>query len=627
MATANTSLRATELNFDEIKDNLKEFLKDKPEFLDYDFEGSVMSQLISLLAYNQYYHGIYANMALNEEYLSTTQLVGNARLRARDFGYLPKSSVAASAKIALRFNPNNAPNSITVPKYTKFKATKDGKDFYFTTLEDNVVVNQNGIFYKEITIYEGIVVTSDYVFSSGGTGIFTLYNDAVDIERLIVNVKPNAQSTAQTRFAKASKITEILDNANVYFMQCNSDGKYQIYFGDGVLGNSLSAGNVVSVTQLVTEGSLGNDITSIAAMGNIAVDYTTGLTYAATSVSVTSASVGGDDGDDIKDIKFNAPNYFERQDRLVTPFDYQSFVKDNFSDIQSVVAWGGEDNDPPQYGKMVISAKPKNGYVLSNTRKSQIVSAMDGIKIPAIDPVIIDPTFLFIQPNLKVSYNPSKTTLDVDAIYTKIANKISDYEFEVLNDFDNSFYLSRFTTEVDNSDDSIVSTQIESIWIEKRIKPLTNSKMTYKISFSHEVYHPYNGFLGAVKSSSVNISGTDLDLYIDDDGKGSLRFYYLDGTDSKVIYKNNIGTIDYTTGTIILNNIIFTSWDGDEVRFLVHSSEKDIQPQFNQIILLSHPNITMYNTQNSSSVKSSVVDVIGNDSPYSVNGVLTTVVA
>ncbi|QIG65717.1 baseplate wedge subunit [Ochrobactrum phage vB_OspM_OC] len=627
MATANTTLRATELNFDEIKQNMKDFLKDKPEFLDYDFEGSVTNQLVSLLAYNQYYHGIYANMAVNEEYLSTAQLLGNVRLRARDYGYLPKSPTAAKAKIAVRFSPNDNPSTITIPKYTKFKAVRDSKEFYFVTLEDTTVSNSNGVYFKTLDVYEGIVITAEYLYSSNGSKLFTLYNDAIDISRLVVNVRPNQQSSDSTRFYKANKLTEVTQNDNVFFVQCNADGKYEIYFGDGILGKGLSDGNVISVTQLVTEGSNGNDISNINAMGNIGIDYSTGITYAPTIVTTSDISEGGDNGDDIRDIKFNAPNYFERQDRLVTPFDYQSFIKDNFSDIQSVIAWGGDDNIPPQYGKMIVSAKPKNGYVLSNARKSQILTEMEGIKIPAIDPVIIDPTFLFIQPNITVSYNPDNTTLDVDSVYLKVAATVKDFEYTTLNDFGNAFYLSRFTTAVDNSDASIVSTQINSMWIEKRFKPLMNSKMTYQVIFSHEIYHPYDGFLGAITSSGFKISGDDRTFYIDDDGNGNLRYFYLDSTDKKVIYRKSIGTVDYSTGTLTIKDAIFTDWDGDEIRILIQSSDKNIAPQFNQIILLSFPNITMFNVKNQSSVKSSVVDVIGNESPYSVNGVLTTVVA
>lgn len=626
MADENEIL-ATNLDFDAITQDLLDSAKSMPEFADYDYEGSAIKLLAKMLARNTYYHAIYANMAVNEEYLSTTQLIGNARLRAMDYGYLPKSVSSATAKIALRYNPTGNPNTLIIPKYTKFKASKDGVDYYFVTLEENVVTNDNGVYYKEITVHEGVIVTSSYSHTNEKENIYTLYNDSVDIDKLIVSVKPNAQSTVSNLYDRANKITEVASFSNVYYMQCNSDGKYQFYFGDGILGKKLEIGNVINVTQLISSGADGNGITSFSAVGNNAFDSVSGLSFSPTSIVTSNASESGDNGDDIRNIKFNAPNYFERQDRLVTPFDYRSFIKDNFHDIQSVIAWGGDDNIPPQYGKMIVSAKPKSGYALSNIRKDQILSAMEGLKIPAIEPVIIDPTFIFVNPSIKVNYNPDRTTLDADSLYMKVAATVKDFEFKTLNDFGNSFYLSRFLTDIDASDPSIVSSEVVSIWLEKRFKPIINSRMTYEINFSHELYYPYNGYLGTLKSSGFTISGESKTLYFDDDGFGNVRFYYIDGLDNKITYKNNVGHVDYNTGKIKFENIIFTSYEGDEIRVMCQSAEKNIKPEFNQIVLLSFPAITMYNINSKSYSKNGVANVIGNKSPYTVNGVLTTVVA
>lgn len=625
---ANTSLRVSELGFFEIKENMKTFLKSQSEFADYDFEGSTMSTLLDILAYNTYYNSFYTNMIANEMFLDTATQRETAVSRAKEFGYIPESAHSARAKIQVSFAPSDSPNEIVIPKYTKFKTTLDGVNYQFTTNQEvSIPRNSSGVFTTNLDIFEGQVLTYTYTYSKNGLQYFAIPNSGVDTDSLVVSVKSNSTTTDRTFYSQITDLTEVDSTSTIYFLQENLDGHYEVYFGDGVLGKGLSNGNVIEITARITSGSIPNGARSFTPTGYVGYNRTNPTSkYAPSLLTTKEAAMEGTDVEGVESIKFNAPKLYELQNRLVTDLDYKNYILSQYSDIQGISVWGGDQNDPPIYGKVMISIKPRDGYVISSSRRQVILDQLETRNVMSIEPLLIDPSFIYINPTIQVNYNPDLTSLSADAVFNKVASAIKNYEDNVLGNFERGFRFSKFINTIDNADASIVSNET-SITLEKRFYPTLNSILTYKINFNTPLKHPYAGYLGTVSSTPFKIAGVSDWLHLDDDGQENLRLYSLSSTNSKIYYKSTgVGSVDYSTGTLIISAVVFTDFEGDEIRINVQSAQNDFTPIQNQIVLLSYPQVTMFSTTAGRSVKSSIVDVDGNLSPIRVDGILSSVV-
>jgi hypothetical protein len=628
MFSANTELQVSDLQFSKIKQNLKTFIANKTEFTDYDFEGSTLSYMLDILAYNTYMNSFYTNMAINETYLDTAQIRANVVTNAKKLGYTPKSATAAVARVSVQFQPAGNPPQLKIPKGSIFQSTKDGVNYQFATIQDYSIVNVNNTYEKTIPIYQGNVLKQVYTYSDT-TPFYPILERNVDISTLIVSVQPNAQSSDLTFLKPVSSIVDITPDDDVYFIQENSDEQYELYFGNDVLGKALQNGNQINIEYLTTDGAAGNGLASFKAVGYIAQNLLDATQkYTPTKVTVVERSLNGKERESIESIRFNAPNSYFAQNRLVTTKDYENFVYTNFPYVQSVNVWGGEDHWTPLYGKVILSIKPFDGYALPLVTKNEIVAAMRTKNLVTTEPLIIDPIFTFIKPTIRATYDSTKTTKTPDEIYNSIQLSVQQYEMNYLSNFGKSFRYSSFIKLIDNADRSIQGNETD-IELEKRFVPIFGSTISYKLQFGAAIKHPYDGYLGGLTSSGFKVVQSDKTMYLEDDGAGKLRQFYIDNTNVKRIFNANVGTVDYGTGEVNLKSMYFTSLEDDEpeMRLYVTPNSRDYTQTLNQIVLISNPRLFIIDSKNNQITKSGILDVTGNVSPLlssSVTGTLVT---
>ena len=494
MATANNFLQVADTNVLTIKENFKTFLKSQNQFNDYDWDSSALSILLDVLAYNSYYNNTYNNMAVNEMFLKSAILRENAVARAQELGYTPRSSKSAKAEITIKVNPLDTPNEIVVPAYTQFTSVINNVTYTFTTQNDYILTNDgSGNYIGYLDIYEGIVLNYTFVYDSNKRK-YTISNSNLDTDSIVLSVRQNNLTTDKVVFSRYNGENIDSDSA-VYFIEENIDGNYDITFGDGVFGKKLTNGNIIEINARFCNGEEGNDIDSFTSTGYVAYNKSSPTTnYSVTSITTTNASEGGQEKEDIESVKYLAPKFFSMQNRLVTEDDIKSYVLKHYSDIEAISVWGGEKNDPPYFGKVLMSLKPKNGFAMSLVRKQEIINEILPKCVTAIDPLIIDPSFTFMNVTIKIDYDSKVTSLTYSELYDKISDAVTSYEKTDLSVFNSGFYLSKFTTMIDQCDTSIKNTKTELV-IEKRITPIMNSSISYKLSFNSPIFHPYDGYL------------------------------------------------------------------------------------------------------------------------------------
>jgi hypothetical protein len=478
-------LRVTELDFDEIKTNLKNFLKNQNEFTDYDFEGSGLSVLLDILAYNTHYNAYYLNMIANESFLDTALLRNSVVSHAKKFGYIPRSSTAARAIVNFTVNSlNSTPGSLTLPKgYTFISSLVDNKIYKFVTLDDVTVSKVGTNFtFQNLKIYEGSLNRFSFTHSesSNPKQIFTIPDENIDISTLKVSVQQSVSNTNSIVYNLATDVINLTSNSNVYFLQEGLNSQYQIYFGDDVIGKKIPDGGVVNVTYLSTNGSIVNKANNFIATTPIS-SYTT-----FTVQSVSSAS-GGSEKESVDQIKFSAPLQFISQNRAVTKNDYVKIIQQKYPQFDAVNVWGGEENIPPVYGKVFISAKPKLGFEVSDTEKDYFINEIvKPISVLTVTPEFVDVDYNFIKLISTVYYDPTKTTLNTSTLQSKITTAINSFSNLNLNKFNSIFSSSKLRTNIDNSDVSVVSNELE-IFLSKRFRPILSQTNTYILDFGVEL--------------------------------------------------------------------------------------------------------------------------------------------
>lgn len=617
MFNANTQLQVSDLTFDGIKNNFKNFIKTKTEFEDYNFEGSTIGYVIDILAYDTYMKSIYTNLAVNETFVDTAQVRSNLVSLAKPFGYVPKSAAASTAKVIVTFSPNDDPTSIVIPAGTLFDAVKDGVKYTFVTNKEYNAVPNFGQYTAIVEIEEGNLIRQTFTYNSSKL-VHELANDNIDISSLKIGVRENVENNLIDYYTRADDITNVRDNSKIYFLQENNRGNYEFYFGDNILGLRPEENSEIIAEYVVCSGKAANDIQKFNAVGYTGYNISDlSKRYTTSSVITTEASSFGADKEDIESIRFNSLNNYPIQGRLVTKKDYENYVKIQYNYIESINVWGGEDNVPPLYGKTILCLKPYDGYALTQEKKEEIVTQMKSRNVLSIDPIIVDPTFTFIVPDITVYFDSTKTVSTSDTIYNNVIKSVKDFEASELSNFDKVFRYSSFVRAIDKSDQSIISNKTV-IKYEKRFVPIINTTMTYKIKFDTAIYHPYDGYVGGLKSSEFRINTTNEILHIEDNGYGSLDLVYFNGRDNKFIFKKGIGTVDYTNGTIALNALHVTQIQQEsdiEIKIQIEIQDYDLEPKKSNILLLSSPTIRILDTYNRQILNSGVVNTDGDISP------------
>lgn len=482
MPSANTNLRISEVDFDSIKANLKTFLRNQSEFSDYDFEGSAMNILLDVLAYNTHYMAYYLNMTANEMFLDTAQLRNSVLSHAKLLGYIPRSRTGSSAEVNVQVTPppGDATTTLTLPRYTKFFSEAiDSVNYNFVTLDSYTTTKTaaNTFLFSNVAIKEGETVSFQFLQDQNNPRQrFSIPSESIDTSTLTVVVQTSVSNTSQDTYTLADDLTELNGDSKVYFLDETENGTYTLYFGDNTFGKSLSNDNIIFLTYVDTNGSAANKANVFTLASPVGG-------FSNTQVFTVSKAAAGSDRETIEDIKFRAPIYYTTQNRAVTKNDYSLLLKRDYPNIESISIWGGEEYDPPQYGKAFISIKPTEGFSLTSSQKLSIIN--DVIKtrsILTVTPEIIDPDYLYLRLAIDVYYDPSKTTRTADEIKTIVRQTVLNYRDTNLNTFNSVFRNSKLQYAIDQSEKSITSNDVDVFMI-KQIQLNNGIQQNYEVDF------------------------------------------------------------------------------------------------------------------------------------------------
>ena len=549
---ANTGfLSVNELSFSGIKDNLKTFMKAKTQFQDYDFEGSNLNALLDVLSYNTYLNAYYLNMIGSEMFLDSSQIRNSVVSHAKELNYVPRSRTSARAKVTFSVNTGGAtPASVVIPKGYVARATIDNVTMDFTTNE-TIVLFYNGTSYVSdpVFIYEGKLVTE--YFTVNGSTKYTLQSENVDTNSIYVEVINSSTDSTTYTYTKAENLYGLTSISKIFFVQGYSANQYEIVFGDGILGQALTNGNIVKVSYRSTNGEVGNKAYQFAATANIG-------TYPVTISTVTPAA-DGSERESTESIKLNAPRYFASQNRAVTKEDYINLLVAKYPQIKTVNVYGGEEVDPPQYGKVLISVVPYGTQPLISTELKNDIIAYLKTKSLITQPVVEDPEYLYVAIDSTVQFDPTLIQTSTQQLKTNVINKIIDYETNNLVNFGSDLRKSKLSAAIDSTDSSIVSNQT-SVRAVYKIVPSKGSLQKIEFSFSNRINRPFQYAYTANETEVIKSSvftyyqdGNFFDAYLSDDGVGGLRIYYLTPDSKQVILQNNVGTVDYISGKMSFN--------------------------------------------------------------------------
>ncbi len=481
--SANTTLTVTDLDFESIKNNLKTYLRSQSQFQDYDFEGSGMNVLLDILAYNTHYNAFYLNMIANEMFLDSSKVRQSTVSHAKLINYIPESSHGAETKLNIRVTPGTFEDqdkaSVTLNKYTRFIGSSiDGINYPFVTVNANTAAKVDGSFLlSNVVIKQGEVVTRQYTMTpSNVKRRFDIPTSNVDTNTLIVTVQESASNTYTISYEQAQDLTEITNLSPVYFVEENERGEYSIYFGDNVIGKKPKNGNIINITYLDTVGTYANKINSFSVISidgysaNIALD-STGQTYS------------GSDKETIEDIKYRAPYFYSTQNRAVTVNDYETLITKDYTNIDSVAVWGGEDNDPPVYGKVYLSLKTKENYFLTNLEKENIKeSLINNRNVLTVIPEIVDPSYVYMLIRGMVYFNSTLTSLSASELRTYVSAAVEDYSNDNLDKFKGTFQKAKLQQYIEDSENSITGSDIK-VYMQKRIDLSLNQTKNYIVDY------------------------------------------------------------------------------------------------------------------------------------------------
>lgn len=581
---ATTTQMITDLDFDDIKQSFRDYLATQTEFTDYDFEGSGLTQVQNILALNTHYNAFLANASFNETFLDTAIKRANGVSRAKEICYTARSARSATALVTIDVtDPVQTPLSISLDKYSSFTSTINGTDYTFYNIAAVSAPLVDGSYeFTDVKLYEGKLITNTFVYDGVSKPYFTIPNAAVDLTTLQVTVQKSVNDTFISPYNYTDEIIGVTATTPVFFVQENAQELYQVYFGDGVIGQALTAGNVVNITYLVS---------SLDAANVSATKYAQTFTYSGdiggnTNITIrtTSNSIGGADKEALASIQFNAPLAFAAAKRIITSDDYLAAIGNQSAAVQAVSVWGGENNSPPVYGKVFISLKPFDGYVISDSVKADITNNILATQANIlVTPTYVDPEYIYLTLNVQSTYDSSLTTVASDDIQGYITTTIQDYFTTELEKYQKKFYFSRLSKLIDGTNDSLIS-NIMTMMIQKRITFPYNFPTIISLNYGMALLP--GSLVSNVFTYSVGSSLNVASIFVDD-GKGNISVQdYNVGT----IIAPNVGTVNYTTGVVMVNNFVITGLLGgvEDIRisFAPKNAVTDIDSSRNQIITL-----------------------------------------
>tara|TARA_B100000809_G_scaffold83227_1_gene81572 strand:- start:379 stop:2244 length:1866 start_codon:yes stop_codon:yes gene_type:complete len=588
-----TKLRVSELDFDQIKNNFKSFLKEQDTFRDYNLDGSNISILLDILAYNTHYNAFYLNMVANEMFIDSATTRNAMISLSKLLGYVPKSRTSAKANVNISITPNDAPASVTIAKNTKFSTAIEGVNYTFVSDQsystsansDNATVTL-----QNVSLIEGDPLTFNYTANTKDSSQkFTIPNRGVDHSTITVSIKENSFTTELSPYTKASDLLEVSSTSNVFFIEEGTDFLTEVKFGDGVLGRKLKTGNIVIIDYNVSSGSLGNGA------NNFAVASTAGG-YSTVTLVTNDKAEGGSDEESINSIRFNAPRHYNTQNRAVTTDDYKRIVLRDYPLAESIVVYGGEDADPPEYGKVFIGIKPKSGLHVTDSVKSNIRdNILKKYNVASITPVFVDLDYIYVLLTTTVDFDSRKTTTTSQTLRSNIIKSINTYVSEELYKFEQTFRLSKLQTRIDDTDSSILGDD-SAIRLKKIFIPTLNTKMSYTLRFNNAISHPHTGHASTLASTAFSITD-EKDILRQDckikDLNGILYIYRTNNEGTEIFVRENMGTIDYITGKVILNSFDPASYAGSEIGITSIPVLGDVLSLREQLITIQEADINL----------------------------------
>lgn len=580
---STNKIKISDLDFDQIKTNLKAFLTAQSEYTDYDFEGSGLSVLLDVLAYNTHYNAMYTNLAFNEMFLDSASKRNSIVSIANNFGYLPVSRRAPIAVIKMVV-PKGTSNNITLvlPKYSAFSSTINNIKYnFYTIIEYSGGLVGTNFEINNIQLVEGTPVVEKFTIFESSDSMMMLNNTNIDTSTIKVTVQDVAESFTSTMYSFVDNMVTLTDTSKVYFVKETEDSKYKVYFGKNNLGYEPGIGSVVTVEYMTTNGSTGNGVKLFSYAGT-----TLASGIGVPIITLTSASVGGKDIESNDEIKYNVSHKFRTQDRAVTADDYVSIIKSDYGAVDAITCWGGETANPPVYGKVYIAIKPTGAYALTATQRTYIRDTILKPKaVIGIYPELVDPEYIIVQLNVKFYYNANMTNKSSTQLESLVRQSIADYNTSNLLKFGGALRQSRLSRSIDDTDNSITNSVI-SMHLRKIVTVVYNTTAQYIVAFNNPI--PQAGFGEEYIMSTGFYITLDTDrktYYMDDDGLGSLRlFYYNDTTQAKVIVNAEFGSVDYTSGLITVYSAFITGLVGSNLEFIVTQRNENVLAKYNQIV-------------------------------------------
>jgi len=556
----------TNLDFDQIRGSIKDYLRANSNFTDFDFEGSNFSVLIDTLAYNTYINAFNANMVVNESFLDSATLRENVVSLARNIGYVPRSRNAAKATISFNAQTTSSSPTLTLQAGLVCVGTSENTNYIFSIPEDiTTTINSGTASFNDITVYQGTYLKKQFIVDGSLDQRFILDNSFIDTSTIVVKVKGTSDSGEGREYSRVDNIININKNSEIYLIQEVQDEKYELLFGDGYFGKKLQNGTIITVSYIITDGEDGNGAANFSFSGRV-VDSLNIPVVPTSTVSITTinAAANGSSIESIDSIKYFAPRIYSSQYRAVTARDYEAIIQSIYPNTESVSVVGGEELDPPQYGNVIISIKPKNGDFVSDFDKQTILSKLKEYALSGINQQITDLKVLYVEINSGVYYNASQVT-NVNALKSKVISTLNTFARANINQFGGRFKYSRLCQTIDNTDNAITS-NITRVIIRRNLKALINVPAQYELCFGNKFHMNNDGF--NIKSTGFTIAGRIGTFYFTDvpgtNGKGVISIVKdVNETGKYEIIVKSAGTVDYEKGEILLNTLNITSTVAD----------------------------------------------------------------
>ena len=571
------------LDFTEIKSTLKDYMRSQSDFTDYDFESSALSQLLDVLAYNTYYTAFNANMVVNELFLDSATLRDNVVSLAKQLGYTPKSITSPSAELGFSVTfPVSGPASIKLKAGTGFVTNYDKTLYRYVTLKDiKVPVVNNVATFSDVLLNEGSYVLSTFTYDGSlKDQKFKIQNSAADLNTLIVRVYESAGSSVYEEYKKSDNILQVGSEDKIYFINEIDDEQYELFFGDGILGKKLTDGNVIEISYILTKGSQSNGAKSFTFSGVFLDenDVKVSSPFSVSNIVATSIAQGGSEIESIEKIKFNAPKFYGSQNRAVTSNDYSAIVRNLYPAVGDIIVFGGEDQVPPDYGKVFIAVKPTLANSLTSVTKKELSDKLRSYTVASVKPVFLDPSILFIEINSKIYFDGAKTNLLPAEVAAKVSTGVNEYlKTSSTEKFNGKFRYSKFIGVIDSSDRSINS-NITEITLRKDFYAQINASSFYEICYQNEFLKDCDN--PVVTSTGMTVfEHPNYTSYLEDrDGK--IVLYRLDSlTGDKILLNDSVGDVDYVKGEIKLYDftILKGTFSDNRIELRVKPSSNDVE--------------------------------------------------